>query len=93
MCAPGDTCDFATGSGLQGSDLTDEQRDLLLELIANWAGMADEETTATTLAEIEATLDDTWISWSGETTYDMTSGDGINLSISGPDVYVALTND
>ncbi|MDT9593003.1 DUF3500 domain-containing protein [Nocardioides zeae] len=90
MCAPGDTCDFATGSGLQGSDLTDEQRDLLLELIANWAGMADEETTATTLAEIEATLGDTWISWSGETTYDMTSGDGINFSISGPDVYVAL---
>lgn len=90
MCAPGDTCDFATGSGLTGADLTDEQRDLLLELIANWAGLADEETTATTLAEIEATLDDTVIAWSGETTYDMSTGDGIDFSISGPDVYVAF---
>ncbi len=90
MCSPGDTCDFATGSGLQGSDLTDEQRDLLLELAANWVGMADEETTDKALAEIEATLDDTYIAWSGETTYDMTQGDGINFSISGPDVYIAF---
>ena len=90
MCAPGSTCEFATGSGLQGSDLTDEQRELLLELIANWAGMADEETTATELAEIEATLDDTVIAWSGATEYDMSTGDGISFSISGPDVYVAF---
>lgn len=90
MCAPGDTCDFTTGAGLTGADLTDEQKDLLLDLIANWAGMADEQTTATELAEIEATLDDTVIAWSGETTYDMSTGDGINFSISGPNVYVAF---
>lgn len=90
MCAPGDTCDFATGSGLTGADLTDEQKDLLLDLIANWTGMADEETTATTRAEIEATLDDTVIAWSGETTYDMSTGDGIDFSISGPNVYIAF---
>lgn len=88
--APGDTCDFATGDGLTGADLTDEQKDLLLELVANWAGMADEETTETTLSQIESTLDDTVIAWSGETTYDMSSGDGISFSVSGPDVYVAL---
>ncbi|WP_123380205.1 DUF3500 domain-containing protein [Pseudokineococcus lusitanus] len=89
-CAPGDTCDFATGTGLTGADLTDEQRELLLQLVASWAGMADEETTATALAEIEATLDDTVVAWSGETTYDMSSGDGISFSISGPDVYVSF---
>lgn len=90
MCAPGDTCDFSTGSGLTGADLTDEQKELLLDLIENWSGMADEETTATTRAEIEATIDETVIAWSGETTYDMTSGNGINFSISGPNVYVAF---
>ncbi|MCT2223969.1 DUF3500 domain-containing protein [Microbacterium paraoxydans] len=90
MCAPGDACDFATGAGLSGADLSDEQRDLLLQLIANWAGMSDEETTASTLAEIEQTLDDTVIAWSGATTYDMSTGDGIDFSISGPKVYVAF---
>jgi len=90
MCAPGDTCEFTTGSGLTGADLTDEQRELLLDLIANWSGMADEESAAATRAEIEATLDDTVIAWSGETTYDMTQGDGINFSVSGPNVYVGF---
>ena len=90
MCAPGDVCDFATGSGLSGADLTDEQSDLLLALISNWAGMADAETTAAELAEIEAGLADTVIAWSGETTYDMATGEGISFSISGPNVYVAL---
>lgn len=90
MCAPGDTCDFASGDGLTGADLTDEQKQLLLEVIANWVGLADEQTTADALAEIEATLDDTVIAWSGETTYDMSSGDGISFSISGPNVYIAF---
>jgi hypothetical protein len=90
MCAPGDTCDFASGDGLTGADLTAKQKDLLLELVANWVGLADEETTSDALAEIEATLDDTVIAWTGETTYDMSTGDGINFSISGPDVYIAF---
>lgn len=90
MCAPGDVCDFETGDGLSGADLTDEQKELLLDLIANWSEMADEESNAATRAEIEATLDETVIAWSGETTYDMSSGDGINFSISGPNVYVAF---
>ncbi|MGW8484571.1 DUF3500 domain-containing protein [Microbacterium sp. NPDC055903] len=90
MCAPGDTCDYASGAGLTGADLTDDQKALLLELIANWAGMADEQTTADALAEIETTLDDTVIAWSGETTYDMSTGDGISFSISGPNVYIGF---
>lgn len=90
MCAPGDTCDFAIGEGLTGADLTEEQKQLLLDLIENWSGMADEQSTAESRAKIEATLDDTVIAWSGETTYDMSTGDGISFSISGPDVYVAF---
>ncbi|MCD7102324.1 DUF3500 domain-containing protein [Pseudoclavibacter sp. 13-3] len=90
FCAPGDTCDFTSGSGLTGADLTDDQKQLLLGLIANWAGMADDETNAAALAKIEATLDTTVIAWRGETTYDMSKGNGISFSISGPNVYVAL---
>ncbi|OZF42011.1 DUF3500 domain-containing protein [Rhodococcus sp. 14-2470-1a] len=88
VCAPGSTCDYPTGTGLSGADLTDEQKQLLLDVIANWAGMADEETTDAALAEIESTLDTTYVNWSGATTYDMTQGDGIYFQISGPNVYV-----
>jgi predicted heme/steroid binding protein len=89
-CAPGDVCDFTTGTGLTGADLTAEQRELLLDLIANWSGMADDESAAATRAEIDATLDTTVIAWTGETTYDMSTGDGISFSISGPNVYVSF---
>lgn len=88
VCAPGSTCSFPTGTGISGADLTDEQRQLLLNLIANWAGMADEQTTDAQLAEIEATLDTTYVDWSGATTYDTSQGDGISFQISGPNVYV-----
>lgn len=30
VCAPGSTCDYPTGTGLSGADLTDEQKQLLL---------------------------------------------------------------
>ncbi len=90
MCAPGDTCDFPVGAGLVGADLTDEQRSLLLDLIANWAGMADAQSTAATRAAIEATLDSTVIAWTGATVYDTTTGNGISFSISGPNVYVGF---
>lgn len=92
VCAPGDTCDYPTGTGISGADLNDEQKDLLLDVIANWVGLSDQETTATALAEIEATLDQTYVNWSGATVYDMTQGDGISFQISGPDVYIEFAN-
>ncbi|WP_258065765.1 DUF3500 domain-containing protein [Pseudoclavibacter sp. RFBA6] len=92
VCAPGSTCDYPTGTGLAGSELTDEQKQLLLDVIANWVGLADEETTADALADIEATLDDTYINWSGATVYDMTQGDGISFQISGPKAYVEFAS-
>ncbi|WP_160050156.1 DUF3500 domain-containing protein [Nocardiopsis sp. FR4] len=91
-CAPGGTCSYPTGTGIAGADLTEEQRRLLLDVIANWVGLSDEETTAEALAEIEATLDETYVNWSGATEYDTTRGDGIHFQVSGPDVYVEFSN-
>ncbi|NKZ00400.1 DUF3500 domain-containing protein [Nocardiopsis alborubida] len=91
-CAPGDTCSYPTGTGVSGADLTDEQRQLLLDVVANWVGLSDEETTAEALAEIEATLDETYVNWSGATEYDTTRGEGVHFQVSGPDVYVEFSN-
>lgn len=77
VCAPGSTCDCPTGTGIAGSDMTEEQKQLLLDVIANGVGLADEETTSEQLAAIEATLDETYVNWSGATEYDITQGDGI----------------
>lgn len=92
VCAPGSTCSFPTGTGISGADLTDEQKQLLLDVIANWVGLADAETTATALAEIEATVDETYINWSGATEHDTSTGSGIYFQISGPNVYIEFAN-
>ncbi|MET4168150.1 DUF3500 domain-containing protein [Gordonia terrae] len=42
----------------------------------------------TEVQQIAASLDETYVNWSGATTYDMTQGDGIYFQISGPDVYI-----
>lgn len=92
QCAPGSTCDYPTGTGIKGSDLTDEQKDLLLDVISQWVGLGDQETTDAELAKIEASLDDTYVNWSGATEYDVTQGDGIYFQISGPDVYIEFAD-
>ncbi|GAA3667689.1 hypothetical protein GCM10023081_02910 [Arthrobacter ginkgonis] len=92
VCAPGGACTYPTGTGLAGSDLTDEQKQLLLDVIANWVGLSDEETTTKALAKIEATLDETYVNWSGATEYNMSQGDGVYFQISGPDVYIEFSN-
>ncbi|MCM3687388.1 DUF3500 domain-containing protein [Kocuria rosea] len=92
VCAPGGTCSYPTGTGIAGSELTQEQKQQLLEVIAQWVGLADEQTTAEELARIEASLDETYVTWSGATVYDMTAGNGIYFQISGPDVYLEFSN-
>lgn len=87
-CAAGSTCSFPTGTGIAGAELSADQRQLLLDVIANWAGLADDQTTATTLAAIEATLATTYVNWRGATAYDMTLGEGIFFQISGPNVFI-----
>ena len=42
--------------------------------------------------QISATLDDTYVNWSGTTVYDTSQGKGIYFQISGPKVYVELAS-
>lgn len=91
-CAPGDTCDYPTGTGIKGSELNDEQKQLLLKVIANWTNLADSQTTQATMDQISATLDDTYVNWSGATVYDTSQGKGIYFQISGPKVYIELAS-
>ena len=65
---------------------------MLLKVIANWTNLADSETTQATMDQISATLDDTYVNWSGATVYDTSQGKGIYFQISGPKVYIELAS-
>ena len=54
--------------GLKASAMNERQRALLVDLIAEWSGIVNETAASARLAQIKATLDDTWFAWSGPTT-------------------------
>lgn len=92
VCAPGSTCDFPTGTGIKGSELNEQQKQLLLALISQWTSLTDDANNNATLQPIADTLDDTYVNWSGATVYDMTQGSGIYFQISGPRAYIEFAS-
>ncbi len=70
--------------GVKGSALDPRQRKLLVELVAQWAGIVNEASAAPRLKEIESHLDDTWFAWSGPTQ----PGSAAYFRVQGPTVVI-----
>ena len=51
--------------GLKASAMNDRQRGMLLDLIAEWAGIVHDRAAAARMAEIKAGMGETWFAWSG----------------------------
>lgn len=51
--------------GIRATDLTEDQRGLLLDLIGQRIGMFNDDDAAAKMAEVQAGLDDTWFGWWG----------------------------
>lgn len=51
--------------GLKASAMTEPQRAMLIDVIAEWVGIVNDSAAAPRLAEIKAALDDTYFAWSG----------------------------
>lgn len=74
--------------GLKGSAMTTEQRAMLLDVIAEWAGIIDETYAKPRLDEIKAGLDDTWFAWSGPTTHEPGQNGSAYYRIQGPKLVI-----
>ncbi|MGW0708808.1 DUF3500 domain-containing protein [Streptomyces sp. NPDC002643] len=75
----------ATKEGLAVSELTDDQKELVLDAIKPWVEVADDDTAASLLSDYESELDETYISYSGTTDLD-TQGDYVRID--GPGVWI-----
>jgi len=65
VLGPGHDGETIQPEGLKASTLTEAQRKLLLELVAEWSGIIHDAAAAEKLKEIKASLADTWFAWSG----------------------------
>ena len=74
--------------GLKASAMTTQQRQMLLGLIAEWAGIMNENAAATRMAELKADLNETWFAWSGSTSGEVGSNVTAYYRIQGPHLVI-----
>ena len=67
VLGPGQDGKAIQPEGLKATAMTERQRAMLLEVIAEWSGIVHESAAAARMAEIRADLNDTWFAWSGPT--------------------------
>jgi hypothetical protein len=89
LLGPGNDWAFPTTSeGIAGSQLSDDQKALVLAAINTYVDDVDDADAATILAKYESQLDDTYVAYSGSTS--MTE-QGDYIRIDGPSVWIEFS--
>jgi Protein of unknown function (DUF3500) len=84
VLGPGHDGENIQPEGIQTPALTERQRQLLLDLIAEWSGIIHDSAAAEKMSEIKANLADTWFAWSGPTE----PGSAAYFRVQGPTVLI-----
>lgn len=87
VLGPGEDGKTTQAEGIQASELTADQRTLLLNLINERVGVLNDANAALKMAEIKANLNDTYFAWSGPTT----EGSAAYYRIQGPTVIIEFS--
>ena len=70
--------------GLRASALSAPQQAMLWDLVTEWTGIMNDAFAGPRLAELRATLNDTWFAWSGPTT----NGSASYFRVQGPTLVI-----
>jgi hypothetical protein len=70
--------------GIKGSDLTDKQREMLLDLASEWTGIQSETFAKAKMEEMKKNIEETWFAWSGP----VEKGGAAYFRIQGPTVLI-----
>jgi hypothetical protein len=84
VLGPGHDSETIQPEGIKASALTDQQKQMLLDLIGEWSGIIHDSAAAEKISEIKTHLADTWFAWSGPTE----TGSAAYFRIQGPTVVI-----
>src|SRR5208282_4512826 len=65
VLGPGQDGKTIQPEGLKASNMSEKQRAMLLEVIAEWAGIVHDSAAAARMAELRADINETFFAWSG----------------------------
>jgi hypothetical protein len=88
VLGPGQDGKTIQPEGLKASAMNEKQRAMLLDLVSEWAGIAEDAFAAPRMAEIKAGLDDTWFAWSGPTEHEAGKNGTAYYRIQGPKLVI-----
>ena len=84
VLGPGQDGKTIQSEGLPASEMTAEQQAAFVQLIGYYTGLANDTAAAARLAEIESTLDRTYLAWYGPTT----AGSAAYFRVTGPTIVI-----
>ena len=88
VLGPGHDGQTIQPEGLQASAMTESQRALLLDLIAEWATIVSDTFSAARMASLRADLDRTFFAWSGPTSVSPGKNGSSYYRIQGPKLVI-----
>jgi hypothetical protein len=88
VLGPGQDGKKITPEGLIASAMNAKQQAMLLDIIAEWAGIVNENSAAARMAEIKADLNQTWFAWSGPANAELGSNITAYYRIQGPHLVI-----
>lgn len=88
---PGHNGETIVPEGIKGSALTSAQKELLMAVIAEWAGIINDTYAAPRLKEIREDLNETWFAWSGPTTHAPDRNGSSYYRIQGPRLLIEFS--
>jgi hypothetical protein len=69
VLGPGQDGKQISPEGLKVAEMNDQQKTLLLQVIAEWAGIMNDAMAASRMAQLKAEINDMWFAWSGPTDF------------------------
>lgn len=88
ILGPGKDGKTIVPEGLRGSEMSEDQQKILLEVIAAWAGIVNDEAAAVRMKEIREGLGETWFAWSGPTEGEAGKNISAYYRIQGPKLVI-----
>jgi Protein of unknown function (DUF3500) len=88
VLGPGEDGKKIAPEGLKASALNAKQQAMLLDLIAEWAGILNDSSAGARMAEIKRDLNETWFAWSGPVTGEAGTNISAYYRIQGPQLVI-----
>ena len=91
VLGPGHDGEVIVSEGLKASAMTVKQKDMLTDLISQWAGIISDAYVQARMKEIKSGIDDTYFAWSGPTTHQPGKNGSSYYRIQGPRVIIEFS--